>query len=94
MRMSLLFLIALPVVAESKAELRKRALAAELRAAVAEERLASIPHEQASERTRAAFRASCVAEKIPMDQCVPDMATFTVKRKPEPPKPAEQPAKP
>jgi hypothetical protein len=69
-----------------------RALAAELHAAVAEERLASIVLQQASERQKlasersvSAFRASCEAVGIALDQCQVT-PTWGVERKPEPPK--------
>lgn len=92
--LALLVILAWPAFGGSKERIKAleaRALQAELRAAVAEERLASIPHQQATERTVAAFHASCDAARIPVDKCEPDLSTFTVRAKPEPKKPDEKP---
>ena len=78
-------------------DLTDRALRAELRAAVAEKRLADQQIAQVQKLTtdaqNAAFKASCDAASIPLDKCEPDpKGDWSVRAKVEAPKP-EEPSK-
>ena len=85
-----------PEVASLQAQLNatlKRAATAELRAAVAEEKLAAIPHNAAVDKAMVAFHAACEISKIPQDKCEPDPSDWSVRVKAEPPAPAPAPVR-